>query len=262
MGSGWRLLRHGALRGAANMAVDDAVLTLVAGGSSPPTLRLYRWMPPCLSLGRHQRESVADEGFCRRHGVDIVRRPSGGRAVLHHRELTYAVIAPLGAGGLPGDAAGTYRVLCGALVGAAHGLGVAAEMSSDEVNLQLPHPTSRVPCFEAPAGGEVLVDGRKLIGSAMRVRRGAVLQHGAVLLDWDEALQAGCLGSADGAALSRSVTTFVEQLGRSAEPEEVGRAIARSLEKTLGVELVPGELTAMERAAAERDIQRYAVLTV
>ena len=107
----WRLIVEGAQRGAWNMAVDEALAEAVDAASSAPVLRLYRWSPPCLSLGFAQPYEAADAGFCAAHGVDVVRRPTGGRAVLHHLELTYAVAAPLGprpvhprpAGRLPDD---------------------------------------------------------------------------------------------------------------------------------------------------------------
>ena len=158
----WRLLVDGALPGAANMACDVALLEAVAAAASPPTLRLYGWDPPCLSLGRHQGVEAADLGFCRSEGIDVIRRPTGGRALLHHLELTYAVAAPLGVRPLPRALQDAYRAICGALVQALRSLGVAAELTPGEVNLELPSPHSAVPCFEAPAGGEVVVGDRKL----------------------------------------------------------------------------------------------------
>ena len=91
----WRLLVDGDHPGALNMARDVALMESVARGAEPG-LRLYGWCPPCLSLGRHQGPAAADPAFCRRHGIDLVRRPTGGRAVLHHLELTYALVARLG----------------------------------------------------------------------------------------------------------------------------------------------------------------------
>ncbi len=128
---------------------------------------------------------AADLDFCRTEGIDVVRRPTGGRALLHHLELTYSVIAPLGKGSLPRALQEAYRRICGALVRAMQSLGVDAKLTGGEVNLQLPGPRTTIPCFEAPAGGEVVVGGRKLIGSAMRAHGKTILQHGAILLDWN-----------------------------------------------------------------------------
>lgn len=208
----WRLLIDGDLPGARNMARDVAILEAVSENQAPPTLRLYGWSPPCLTLGRHQGVEAADLEFCRREGIDVVRRPTGGRALLHHLELTYAIVAPIGRSPLPNGLQEAYRKICGALVRAARSLDVDAELTSREANLQLPGPRTAVPCFEAPAGGEVVVRGRKLIGSAMRRHGSAILQHGAILLDWDGRLQAGSMALPDDTSLRPQVTTLRNEL--------------------------------------------------
>ncbi len=246
----WRLVADGELTGARNMARDTAMLEAVAEGASLPTLRLYGWRPPCLSLGRHQSVAAADATFCRRHGVDLVRRPTGGRAVLHDRELTYAVVAPLGRRPLPRPLQDVYRQICAALVRWCRALGIDAELTPGEVNLALPGPRTVVPCFEAPAGGEVVVGGRKLIGSAMRAHRGAVLQHGAILLSWDSTLQAGAMGLADDGVLRAHVTTLAAELGEIPPRAELERTLAEAFEAELDVILEPGELIGAERARA------------
>ena len=242
----WRLIRDGAFPGARNMARDVAMLEAVARGDAPPTLRLYGWDPPCLSLGRHQGLEAADLGFCRANGIDVVRRPTGGRALLHHLELTYAVVAPLGEGPIPRALQDAYRRICEPLVAACRSLGIAARLTPGEVNLQLPGPASTIPCFEAPAGGEVVVGGRKLIGSAMRAHGGAVLQHGAILLDWDGRLQAGSMGMLDDRSLRASVTTFAEQLGRPCPPPELEQAVLEAFRHVFGITLVDSPLTEAE----------------
>ena len=254
----WRLILDGALPGADNMARDVAIMEAVAAGAAPPTLRLYSWAPPCLSLGRHQPTDAADLEFCRREGVDVVRRPTGGRAVLHHLERTYAVIAPLGSGPLPRHLQEAYRQVCRALVAACRSLGVEAELTGGEVNLSLPGPRTAVPCFEAPAGGEVVVGGRKLIGSASRAHDGVLLQHGAILLDWDGRLQAGTMGLADDSLLRPHVTTFAEQLGAAPAGRAVDHALVTGCETELGISLESGSLSTVERqrAASLRDAMK------
>ena len=164
----WRLISDGNLSGAHNMARDVSILEAVSAGDSPPTLRLYGWDPPCLTIGKHQDLDAVDLEFCRAEGIDVARRPTGGRALLHHLELTYSVVAPLGIPPLPNTLQAAYHLICSALVGACRALGLDAELTGGEVNLRLPNPTSTIPCFEAPAEGEVVVEDRKLIGSAMR----------------------------------------------------------------------------------------------
>jgi len=223
------------------------MLTEVSATRSDPTLRLYGWDPPCLSLGRHQPTDAADLWFCSQHGVDVVRRPTGGRALLHHLELTYSVVALLGRDPLPRALQDTYVLLCSALVQACKTLGIAAELTSGEVNLALPSPSSTIPCFKAPAGGEVVVAGRKLVGSAMRSHRVGVLQHGAILVDWDGELQAGSMGLEDDRSLRPHVTTLADELDTVPERSALEAVIASAFEHELGVRVVPGELSDAER---------------
>jgi len=242
----WRLTVDGKLPGARNMARDVAMLEALAAGEAAPTLRLYGWDPPCLSLGKHQGLDAADLAFCGREGIDVVRRPTGGRALLHHLELTYAVAAPLDSGLLPRDLQEAYRVICNVLVRACRAIGVDADLTGGEVNLQLPGPRTTVPCFEAPAGGEVVVRGRKLIGSAMRAHAGAMLQHGAILLDWDGRMQAGAMGLEDDSRLRESVTTLTDELGSPPSREELEETIEKAFEEALGIGLERGRLTDSE----------------
>jgi lipoate-protein ligase A len=255
----WRLVVDGNLPGARNMARDAAVLEAVAEGKAPSTVRLYGWDPPCLSLGRHQGLEAADLAFCRAEGLDVVRRPTGGRALLHHFELTYAVIAPIAEGPLPRGLQETYRVICSALVSAVRTLGVDAELTGGEVNLQLPSPRTTVPCFEAPAGGEVVIGGRKLIGSAMRAHAGAILQHGAILLDWDGRLQAGAMGLADDATLRLQVTTLRDELGRKLPRAVLEETLVEAFGSELGVEFETEQPSDAERAREQALIGSFAV---
>ncbi len=257
----WRLLSDGDLAGARNMARDVALLESVSEGRGAPALRLYGWSPPCLSLGRHQGADAADLGFCAGHGIDVIRRPTGGRALLHHLEITYALVAPLGKGLIPSHLQEAYRLICEPLVHACRSLGVDAELTSGEVNLQLPGPASTVPCFQAPAGGEVVVAGRKLIGSAMRSHGGAVLQHGAILLDWDSELQAGSMGLEDDRFLRPSITTLAELLGTAPQRDQLEDALIDAFSNHLGVHFERGDLSVAETAREEElintfDIQR------
>lgn len=245
----WRLIVEGAQRGAWNMAVDEALAEAVDGGRSAPALRLYRWSPPCLSLGFSQPYEAADAGFCAAHGVDVVRRPTGGRAVLHHLELTYAVAAPLGRGPFAHDLQAAYRTICGALVAGLRAMGIPAGLSGAPADGMI-KPTQAIPCFVGPAAGEVVAGGRKLVGSAMRRVGDSILQHGSILEGWDGALQAGCLGLADDSALRPAVVTIGDLLGGAPEPEGLVPAIAAGFVETLGVVFEPSEFSGEERARA------------
>ena len=247
--AGWRLILDGAHTGAWNMAVDEALAEAVDAGASAPVLRLYRWAPPCLSLGFSQPYEAADAAFCAAHGVELVRRPTGGRAVLHHLELTYAVLARLGAGPFTQDLQAAYQAICRALVAGLRALGVPAEVAGRPQG-DLIKPVQAIPCFIGPAAGEVVAGGRKLVGSAMRRLGNSILQHGSILEGWDGALQAGCLGLADDASLRPAVVTLGELLGTSSAPEALSDAIAAGFARTFGVGLERSELGAGERERA------------
>ncbi len=245
----WRLIAEGAQRGTWNMAVDEALAEAVDSGHSAPVLRLYRWSPPCLSLGFSQPYEAADAGFCSAHGVDVVRRPTGGRAVLHHLELTYAVAAPLGQGPFTHDLQAAYQTICGALVAGLRAVGVPAALSGAPADGMI-RPTQAIPCFVGPAAGEVVVGGRKLVGSAMRRVGNSILQHGSILEGWDGALQAGCLGLADDSSLRPVVVTIADLLGGAPDAGRLEEAIADGFADALAVTLTPSGLSAEERARA------------
>ncbi len=254
----WRLLVEGAGRGAWNMAVDEALAEAVDASRSAPALRLYRWSPPALSLGFSQPYEAADAVFCAAHGVDVVRRPTGGRAVLHHLELTYAVLAPLGAAPFTHDLQAAYRAICRALVAGLTMVGIPAEVAGDPEGGMI-KPTRAIPCFVGPAAGEVVAGGRKLVGSAMRRVGNAILQHGSILEGWDGALQAGCLGLADDSGLRPAVATLADLLGAPPAPAALADAIAHGFSATFGIALEPSELAPAERTRATLlERERYA----
>ncbi len=174
-GRPWRLVDSGAASGAANMAIDEALMASVREGASP-VLRVYRWDPACLSLGRNQpARDRYDEAALRANGVDVVRRITGGRAVLHDDELTYAVVCTAGELGGPRQA---YRRINEVLVAALTAIGVNAAVQ-EMTGRRAPVP-STAPCFAEPVEGEVLAEGRKLVGSAQVHREGVLLQHGSL----------------------------------------------------------------------------------
>ena len=195
---GWKVLPWEEPRpGAWQMALDEALFREAeAGREDQPVLRLYRWAPPCLSLGRHQDPEVAADGaFCRARGIDVVRRPTGGMAVLHDDEVTYAVVAPMDRPPFAGlNLMETYGRIAGALVEGLRGLGLPAELSRRRVS---PAPLSAAPCFQVPTENEILVHGRKVVGSAQLRGQRAFLQHGAVPLALDYRLLLRATGRGD-----------------------------------------------------------------
>jgi lipoate-protein ligase A len=228
------------------MALDAATLAAVEAGEAPPTLRLYGFAPPALSLGHGQSEAEIDREACRRLGIDVVRRPTGGRAVLHEAEVTYALVVPAADPRFPPTVPGTYQVVAEALRDAFVALGAGDVAFGPRRASAAADPA----CFAAASRGEILIAGRKVAGSAQRRTRRAFLQHGSILLDPDPGRLAACLEGADPAALGAAMIGLREALGgRAVGPEEVAGAIEAALGARLAVRLVPGPLTAREAAA-------------
>ncbi len=184
----WRLLQSG--RGTArwNMGVDEALMEEMVPGKLP-VLRFYTWERPTISLGYFQKKAdELDSAALQALGGESVHRPTGGRAVLHDDELTYAVV--IREEDLPGNVIETYRVLSQALVHGLRILGVPAEVAHDT------RPTRRsasAACFDAPSWYEVIAGGRKLIGSAQVRRNGVILQHGSIPITFDVERLLSCL---------------------------------------------------------------------
>jgi lipoate-protein ligase A len=230
------------------MALDEAMLENASLGRVPPTLRLYAWNPPCLSLGRAQPLEAVDLVRLQAEGWDWIRRPTGGRAILHTDELTYAVAGPMDHPDLGGGVLDSYRKLSAGLVRALEILGVRpdppVETRVDEDGRSQPI------CFEVPSAYEITVGGRKLIGSAQVRRRGGVLQHGSLPLGGDLTRICRALHYPDegarrtaGENLSRHAATLEELLGHRVSWEAAERALAQGFEQALGWQLENGSLS-------------------
>jgi lipoate-protein ligase A len=236
------------------MAIDEAILLSVAAGMSPPTLRFYGWEPPCVSVGYAQRlRDEVDLETCRRLGYSWVRRPTGGRAILHVDELTYSVVAPLKEPRVAGDILTSYRRLSRGLIAGLGLLGCQATQAALNAGCRPPDPSAA--CFDVPSPYEVLSQGRKLVGSAQARRKRAVLQHGTLPLRGDVSRLAQALVLPDGTrqvlrdTLRRRAITLGEALGRSVSFDEAADALAVGFAQALNLTLVPGGLSDDERDA-------------
>ncbi len=254
----WRLIRSAPADGATNMALDEAILHAVAAGQAPPTLRLYAWEPSCLSLGRAQPLADVDLPALRAAGFDLVRRPTGGRAILHVDELTYSVVAPQAEPRVTGDIVESYRRLSAGLVRGLERLGVMGLAADRRVKNR--HSEGPV-CFEVPSDYEITVGERKLVGSAQMRARSVVLQHGALPLYGDVARICPLLTARpDPARVRARAITIQEALGafglaqarRPVAWDEVADAVAAGFAEALNLRLEPGTLTDGERVRAEK----------
>jgi lipoate-protein ligase A len=238
------------------MAIDEALLRARLAGEAPPTVRCFGWRPPAVSLGYGQPLDGIDRAACDRLGVGLVRRPTGGSAILHEGpalELTYSVVARRG--DFPGaeDLLETYRVLGSGLAAGLGRLGVSAEV----VPLVRERPGAAPTfCFARTGAYEIAVGGRKLVGSAQRRQGGGFLQHGSVLLDVDASrLRAVFPGVDDPLA---GITTIAAVIGRRPAFDEVAHALAAGLSGVLGAPR-PGGLSSVEVARAEQLVaEKYA----
>ncbi len=236
----WRLIKTPPSPGAYNMAVDEAILEQIGLGLSLPVLRLYAWDPPCLSLGYAQPADQVDRSRLADLGWDLVRRPTGGRAILHTDELTYAVIGPLDEPRLAGSVLESYRRLAEALLLSLQQLSLPAQADPEAAAGDARGPV----CFEIPSNYEITVNGKKLIGSAQARRKEGVLQHGTlplkgdlrrilqVLVFDDEAsrLQAG-------ERLNQRAATVEEILGYPPSWEQAANAFISGFSQALNLEL-------------------------
>jgi lipoate-protein ligase A len=265
----WRFLDTGFRSGAWNMAIDEAVLLSHAQGLTPPTLRFFRWQPPCVSLGYFQSADDVDWEECARRGYDVVRRPTGGRAILHDEELTYSVVIADKeiVGG--GSVLASYAALSQGLILGLRALGIEAHLegrkaygsmgvwereSSEVISPTPPHPHTPTPfsaanCFAAAARCDLVAGGKKIVGSAQMRRGGVILQHGAVPLRLNaEAWQAVLPGTPDLRLLATDVNNESPQ---SVQYDDLSCALRQGFEAAFGVTLQPAELTNWENSQAQ-----------
>jgi lipoyl(octanoyl) transferase len=185
----WRFIDSGNCSPSFNMALDEALLEWHSEGKIPPVIRFYGWEPAALSIGYFQKvEKEIDLEAVKALGLGFVRRPTGGRGVLHEHELTYSVIVSEEHPEMPKTVTEAYRVISEGILKGFHQLGLEAYFAvpkTDEERSALKDPRSAV-CFDAPSWYELVVEGRKVAGSAQTRQKGVILQHGAILLDLDE----------------------------------------------------------------------------
>lgn len=246
----WRLIITPAARGAWNMALDESILEHIGRGASLPTLRLYAWDPACLSLGHAQPFADVDTACLKERGWELVRRLTGGRAILHTDEITYSVIAPSDEPRVTGTVLESYNRLAGALLLAVQKLELPVEMKEGKpADTAAPNPV----CFEVPSTYEITVNGKKLVGSAQARKKEGVLQHGSLPLAGDLTRICQALVFADEAARAAAsqrlldrATTVESVVGGVVSWETAAEAFIYAFETQLGLKLEQDELSESE----------------
>lgn len=256
----WRYLSFSRRDAFENMAVDEAILRENQRKKMLPTLRFYGWNMPSVSLGYFQdiKEEV-NVDFCRKNNIHVVRRPTGGKAVLHGGDLTYSVVARENNPLFPGGLLGTYSVISGCIATGLHNLGIKADLikegrPTDDVHL-------KAVCFSSPSQYELLVNGRKICGSAQMRSKGVFLQHGSLIVDFDAHQTCLAIGKSghDSAKEAEKLKKRVASVSQNSDkkPDWLGlcQILASGFEEFLGIRLVRGSLTPEEETLKEQLLQ-------
>ncbi|MCF6137873.1 lipoate--protein ligase family protein [Pseudalkalibacillus berkeleyi] len=262
----WYFIDSGACSPAYNMALDEALLEWHSKGEIKPVVRFYEWNPATLSVGYFQKvEKEINLDAVEKHGYGFVRRPTGGRAVLHDQELTYSVIVSEEHPKMPQSVTEAYRVISEGILGGFRNLGLDAYFAvprTDEEKAGLKNPRSAV-CFDAPSWYELVVEGRKVAGSAQTRQKGVILQHGSILLDIDEDKLFDCFKFSNDRvrdrmqkAFSKKAVAINELRAERVTIEESKIAFKRSFAEGLDVEFIPLELTEEQKQYVDQIVDR------
>ncbi|MCU7556825.1 biotin/lipoate A/B protein ligase family protein [Macrococcus capreoli] len=250
-----------------NMAMDEALLNFVAEGQLPPVIRFYGWNPATLSIGYFQKlKKEIDIEKVKAEGYGLVRRATGGRGVLHDKELTYSVIVPESHPAMPQTVTEAYRVISEGLLEGFKALGFDAYFAipkTEEQRAKLKDPRSSV-CFDAPSWYELVVEGRKIAGSAQTRQKGVILQHGSILqsIDVDALFDLFIYGNPrlkekmKQAFYSKAVS-IQDLTDKEITIEMMEAAFYKGFEKGLNIKLIPYEVNKALIEETEKLIEKY-----
>lgn len=249
----WGFIDSGDCSPSFNMALDEALLDWHSEGSIPPIIRFYGWNPATLSIGYFQRvEKEINMEAVRKHRLGFVRRPTGGRGVLHEHELTYSVIVSEDYPDMPKTVTEAYRVISEGILQGFQQLGMDAYFAvpkTEEDRESLKNPRSAV-CFDAPSWYELVVEGRKVAGSAQTRQKGVILQHGSILLDLDEDKLFSLFNYPNDRVKERMQRAFknkavaINEISpQKVTLEQAKRAFKTGFENGLQIEMTPFELS-------------------
>ena len=259
----WRLIKDNYHTGFMNMAIDEAIMIAHREGLVPPTIRFYQWSPPAVSLGYFQDlKKEIDVNACKNMGIDIIRRATGGKAVLHDKELTYSFIIRENHPLVNNSILETYKKISGGMIRGLSYLGITAELvplkenlKSDsldkEKNSEIPHPDIKSICFSVPSQYEVQVEGKKIVGSAQVRKKEIVLQHGSLLIELEKdklfsVFNFPSVQIREGLKTRFNATSLEEILKRKISFSELSEILPRGFEEEFGVKLIEDKLTEQE----------------
>ncbi|QOY36090.1 lipoate--protein ligase family protein [Anaerobacillus isosaccharinicus] len=265
----WNFINSGKCSAAFNMALDEALLEWHSQGKIKPTIRFYGWEPATLSIGYFQKvEKEINLEAVQKYGLGFVRRPTGGRGVLHEHELTYSVIVSEDHAMMPKGVTEAYRVISEGVLHGFKNLGLdayfAVPKTKEEQDL-LKSPRSAV-CFDAPSWYELVVEGRKVAGSAQTRQKNVILQHGSIILELDEEKLFDLFKFPNERVRERMLKGFSKKAvainelsNREISIEEAESAFKTGFEQGLDINLIPYELSKEEISYVhELVVKRYA----
>lgn len=259
----WRLIKDSYHTGFMNMAIDEAIMIAHREGLVPPTIRFYQWSPAAVSLGYFQDlEKEIDVDVCKNLGIDIVRRPTGGKAVLHDKELTYSFIIRENHPLVNDSILETYKKISGGIIRGLSYLGIKAELvplreklkstpSGNEAKSEIPHSDIKSICFSVPSQYEVRVEDKKIVGSAQVRKREIVLQHGSLLIELEKdklfsVFNFPSVQIRERLKIRFKATSLEEILRKKINFSELSEILPRGFEEEFGVKLTEGKLTKQE----------------
>jgi len=260
MTEAWRLIDSGSADPAMNMAIDEAISLTCRQGQSPTTLRFYTWQPAALSIGYFQNASAEiDLERCKAQGYRFVRRPTGGKSVLHDQELTYSVVARADNPLFPKDLHRSFIVIAQALISGLDHLSIQAQVfGSTSTKKRTRSPEISPSCFASATGFEIGVDGKKFIGSAQRRWRDGFLQHGSILCHFEPERLFNLLKFSDEGErtqartkTAQAVTSLSSILKNQPDINYIKEGLIQGFEEALKIRLMPSQLTPFEWSLAK-----------
>ncbi|MBN2025880.1 MAG: lipoate--protein ligase family protein [Actinobacteria bacterium] len=252
----WRLIHTEPASGASNMALDQALLEAASGDKLPVTLRFYRWDPPALSIGRFQPLSDVDLDACASEGIEVVRRPTGGKSILHLDDFTYSIVIPRGLP-LPENVITAYRLISGGILRALRHLGLTAVLQS---RASEDYRAAGGACFAAATQADLEYNGKKLCGSAQVRRGGATLQHGSIMIEDHSDMLFGLLRFDGTAEMElqrehyRLRCTALSQVDMPCTWADLAGSFVSGFREAFDVDISPGSLSTWEK-------ERWHILT-
>ena len=262
----WRFLNTGAKDGYQNMAIDEVLATKSVPHDKRSVFRVYRWHPYAISLGYNQNPEDLNLERCKQDKIDVVKRPTGGRAVLHAEEVTYSIIIPKDSEIFTSDVLTTYNLINKGILKGLHLIGVKAELVERYLNDTEKSSSykDKIPCFSKSAKFEIAYDGKKLVGSAQRRYENSILQHGSILAGTFHLQIANYIAALKGVrvekfkhALGKKTVSISEILSKKTSYERIIWGIKTGFQQYFNIYFFEGQLTPQENSEVQKLVKKY-----